>query len=336
VRRGAALASLLWLGCLSPSLDFHEMPAAPIAFVYRSVEESERIVEEAAAQQEAQTRDPTQQDQLDISLNTVAKLAGRRTQEDLWRDQAGRVGLFIAPGPRLELPDALARGARPVDWSADHTRLLFSLRLRETSHLYEWNAATGDVRQLTSGSASEVDGCYLPEGALAWVQWEPTGPRQGTRLWLRRPGEMPRQLTEGTADTQPTCAPDGSRVVFTRIDPKEGATLRWLDPRSEAEGSYGRGRSADFSPDGEFIIYSGPTAKGWQLRRMRFDGSGKRSFGASGFLENDPAISPDARYVVFSAKKTVQTPISSLFVRSIDGEHDRQLEFSGSGLLPVW
>lgn len=336
MRRRAALASLLWLGCLSPSLDFDEMPAAPIAFVYRSVEESERIVEEAAAQQDAQTRDPERQDQVDVSLNTLQKLAGRRTQEDLWRDQAGRVGLYTAPGKRLDLPDALARGARPADWSADHTRLLFSVTLRETSHLFEWSSATGEVRQLTSGSASEIDGCYLPGDVLVWVQWERAGPRQGTRLWLRRPGELPRQLTEGPADTQPSCAPDGSRVVFTRADPNEGPTLRWLDPSGGDGGSYGRGRSADFSPDGEFIIYSGQTATGWQLRRMHFDGSGKRSFGASGYLENDPSISPDGRYVVFSVKKTVQTPINSLFVRSIDGAHDRQLEFSGSALLPVW
>ncbi len=335
MRRRAALASLLWLGCLSPSLDFEAMPAEPIAFVYRSVEESERIVEEAEAQRDAQNPDP-EQDQIDVKLNKLAKLAGRRTDEDLWRDQQGRVGLYVAPGTKLELPDAMARGARPVDWSADHTRLLFSLTQRTLVHLFEWVSTTGDVRQLTSGSASEVDGCYLPAGALVWMQWEPTGPRAGTRLWLRRPGEAPRELTEGPRDTQPACAPDGSRVVFTRLEPSEGTTLRWLDPASDAGGSYGRGRSADFSPDGEWIVFSAQTATGWQLRRMRFDGSGKRSLGASGYLETDPSVSPDGRYVVFSARKTLQTPTSILFVRSIDGARDRQLEFSGSGLLPVW
>jgi Tol biopolymer transport system component len=91
-----------------------------------------------------------------------------------------------------------------------------------------------------------------------------------------------------------------------------------------------------FSPDGEWIVYSGLTSQGWRLRRMRFDGAGKRSLGSSGFEENDPAFSPDGRYVVFAAMKDERTPVSRLFVRSVDGKADRQLVIAGSGLLPVW
>lgn len=330
-RHGVALLAVLLLGCVSPSLDLQTLPDAPIAFVYRNLEETERIVDET----EAAPAGPDQ-DELDISLDKLEKLAGRRTEADLVHDQQGRVGLFVAPEARLELPEALARGARPLDWSADRTRLMFSVTRDGLTHLFEWVAATGDVRQLTSGPEAKIDGCYGPGGAIVWAQLEKTGPRAGVRLWLRRPGEAPRQLTEGPVDTQPAWSPDGSRLVYTRLDPREGHALRWLDPAGDASGSYGRGRSAEFTPDGEWIVYSARTAAGWQLRRMRSDGSGKRSLGASGFQESDPSVSPDGRFVVFAVSKNVHTPLSSLFVRSIDGAHDRQLEFSGTGLLPVW
>jgi hypothetical protein len=39
---------------------------------------------------------------------------------------------------------------------------------------------------------------------------------------------------------------------------------------------------------------------------------------------------------VFAATKNEQSPISRLFMRAFDGSGDRQLEFAGSGLLPVW
>jgi Tol biopolymer transport system component len=69
---------------------------------------------------------------------------------------------------------------------------------------------------------------------------------------------------------------------------------------------------------------------------MRGDGTGKRALGNSGYQEADPAISPDGRFVVFSGSKTEFSPVTRLFVRPIDGVTDRQLEFAGSGLLPVW
>lgn len=334
MRTGRALAACLLLGCASPSIDFAALPESPIAFVHRTLEETERMVDEAQAQEKAVTPGP--EDEFDVEVEGLQKLTGRRTSADVARDQKGRLALYLVRERRFELAGALPRGARPLDWSADHARLMFSAAQRNLLHLFEWIAATGEVRQLTSGPASQIDGCYGPGGAIAWVELEAAGRRAGARIWVRRPGEAPREVTEGPSDTQPTWSPDGRRLVYTRFDARTGPTLQWLDPGSDARGSYGRGRSAVFSPDGEWIVYSGLTSQGWRLRRMRFDGAGKRSLGSSGFEENDPAFSPDGRYVVFAAMKDERTPVSRLFVRSVDGKADRQLVIAGSGLLPVW
>lgn len=333
MRRRRILAACLLFGCASPAVDFAALPERPIAFVHRTLEETERMVDELRAQERAATPGP--EDEFDIHLEGLQKLVGRRTQADLTRDHQGRVVLYAVREGRMERLDALPRGARPLDWSPDHGRLMFSAAQRGLIHLFEWVAATGEVRQLTSGPGSQIDGCYGPDGAIAWVELA-AAPRAGARIWVRRPGEAPRELTEGPSDAQPAWSPDGSRLVYTRFEARGGPTLHWLDPDGGARGSYGRGRSATFSPDGEWIVYSGLTAQGWRLRRMRFDGAGKRSLGASGFEENEPAVSPDGRYVVFAATKDQRTPVSRLFVRSLDGLADRQLEITGSALLPVW
>jgi Tol biopolymer transport system component len=340
VRR--ALAACLLLGCTSPPFEFAELPAPPIAFAYQTVEQTERILDAAAAERkQSDTRrardlpvDSGEHEFL-VEIEGLQKLAGVRTDRDLLMDQQGRVALYVAPEQQLELPDALVY-ARALDWSPDHERLMLNMNPRGAFQLFEWVRATGEVRQLTSGPESRIDGCYGPGGAIAWVQFMSVKERSRTQLWVQFPRQAARALTEGPADLQPVWAPDGSRIVYARMVAGGELELRWVDPASGEGGFLGRGRSPDFTPDGRFIVYSARTARGWQLRRMHADGSGKRSLGGSGYQENSPAVSPDGRWVVYAAQAREESPISRLFVRSLDGGADRQLEISGSGLLPVW
>ena len=252
------------------------------------------------------------------------------------RDQQGHLALYIARERRFEVAEALPRGARPLDWSRDRTRLMFSAAQRNLLHLFEWIAATGEVRQLTFGPGSQIDGCYGPDGAIA------VGPARGVRA-PRRHAHLAAPSRRGPARGHRGALGRAARLVARRRAPglhplRRAHGRRAALARSERRrrGSYGRGRSPIFSPDGEWIVYSGLTTAGWRLWRMHPDGAGKRSLGSSGFEENDPAISPDGRYVAFTAMKDERTPVSRLFVRSFDGVADRQLVISGSGWLPVW
>ena len=333
MNRGALLVVLALSGCAGRGVGREGLPAAPIAFVYWSVEETERVSDEVKARKAAAAE--SEDNKLDLRLGRIEQLAGVRTEQDLVRDQQGHLALFVAPERRLELPVSLPRGARPLDWSDEH-RLMFTWVQRDAHHLFEWNPETGEIGQLTSGPESQIAGCYGPAGAIAFVQIDEPEGKQLVRVWVRRPGEAPQPVSEGPLDTQPSWSPSGERIVFVATDAHGDSLLRWVDPFGEARGSYGPGRTPHFSPDGEWIVYAAHGAKGWRLRLMHADGSGKRAFGASSFEESDPSFSPDGRFVVFSVTRDKTSPVSQLFVRSLDGAADRELDFAGSGLLPVW
>jgi TolB protein len=245
--------------------------------------------------------------------------------------------LYVAPAGRFEVVEFAPRGARPLEWSADRTRLLFSAASRDRLQLFEWHAASGEVRQLTRGEWAHPDGCYGPDGALAYVEVSARkGGRATSRIWIQRPGEPARPVTEGPTDDQPSWSGAAGRLVYVASDPKRGELLRWVDPASGEGGALTRGRAPVFTPDGAWIVYSARSAGDWKLWRMRADGSGKRNFGKSAFHENDPTVSPDGRFVLFAGTKQERSATSRLFVRPLDGSPDRQLGVSGSALLPVW
>jgi Tol biopolymer transport system component len=336
--RGGALAlGALLLACRTPGFELADLPDSPIAFVYRSVEETERVQDELAQQQKKEKGGAPAPGRFEVEMDRLAQLAGLRSTEDSLRDQLGRLRLYVAPAGRLETVEFASRGARPLEWSSDRTRLLFTAASRDRLQLFEWHAASGEVRQLTRGDWAHSDGCYGPDGAFAYVEVSTRKGRQPTSIvWVQRPGEPARAVTEGPMDDQPTWSGAAGRLVYVARDAKRGDLLRWVDPASGDGGALTRGRAPVFTPDGEWVVYSARGAGGWKLWRMRADGSGKRNFGKSAFHENDPAVSPDGRFVVYAGTKQERTATSRLLVRPLDGSPDRLLELNGSALLPVW
>jgi hypothetical protein len=117
---------------------------------------------------------------------------------------------------------------RNPDVSYDGRRILFSWKKdlhKDDYHLYEMDAASGQVRQLTDGGGvADYEGCYLPDGG---IMFNSTRCVQTVDCWWTEvsnlyrcdaDGRQLRRLTyDQVHDNYPTVTHDG-RVLYTRWD----------------------------------------------------------------------------------------------------------------------
>ena len=68
---------------------------------------------------------------------------------------------------------------------------------------------------------------------------------------------------------------------------------------------------------------------------MRPDGSSKRAVTHSSYDELYPALSPDARYVVYSSVRG-NSDQSQLFLTRISDGYEIQLTTNGQNARPIW
>lgn len=111
------------------------------------------------------------------------------------------------------------------------------------------DVATGDVSELTGSETASIEPSWSADGRrIAFVSQPDRGPDMGPsggfppllrdrRIWVMdRNGSDKRQLTNAPAyrDERPLWSPDGSQVLFARVDEEERASL-WLGPSAGGE-----------------------------------------------------------------------------------------------------
>ncbi len=134
-----------------------------------------------------------------------------------------------AAEPVIEtLLDSPQGSIRDADVSYDGRRVLFAWKQSDRGddyHLYEWDAATRQVRQLTNGAGvADYEGAYLPDGGIVFnstrcVQTVDCWWTEVSNLYACGPhGDGIRRLTyDQVHDNYPAVTPDG-RVIYTRWD----------------------------------------------------------------------------------------------------------------------
>lgn len=103
------------------------------------------------------------------------------------------------------------------------------------------------------------------------IAYRADAPRRLT--WMDRGGRRLGSIGDEGRDWNPVLAPDGSnRVVFDRFDPATGGFQVWTMDDQGRPTAFTHGvkeRFGTWSPDGQWIAYYAPTAKGVDIRRRR-------------------------------------------------------------------
>ena len=338
---GAAIL-VLGLGCSSDRISYDELPSSPVAVAVRSEDDTERyqqvVQKEAEELQEGRSNLPTNDplERARMQLENMILIEQNRARFTRL--------MFLDPIERdAERVDFASKGARPLSWTVDRTRLLYQAIRNNRSQLFEWNRETSEVRQVTFGRP-HVDGAQGPEGRIAAVRrsalrqvgGEVVG---GFQIYVSdvAGGDL-RRVSDGPLDIAPTFSPDGRLVIFEHWDSNGVESLRSIDLANGDTLSrpLARGRSPVFTPDGEWVVYSARTRSGYRLWKMHPDGTGRRSLGSSGLQEFDPSVAPGGQFVVYVGLNPASESGPQILVKRIDGSNPRQLSIEGSGLLPVW
>jgi Tol biopolymer transport system component len=338
------LAAVSLAACLSPArVALEELPDEPLAVVYFEPEDARRRAE--ILEQSFQGPAARREREGVASLEQLGALFGAGTpeHEDVLRrlDRfPGRLCLVDPATGELTRLEAAPAGARPLAWSRDHRRLLFSTRaLSGRFQIYEYDRDEGVLRRLTHGE-SHVLADYGPDGALVYtsIEGEPGRYRGGIR-YRSGDGGPDRTVASAVPAGSLRVSPAGDVVVYTLDDPEAGVAARGgtllvaVDLEDGEEHVLTRGRDPSFSPDGEWIVYTALVQRGFRLWRMRSDGSARAPLGKPQGNEGMPAVSPDGRFVAYVGREGER---DRLFVRRFDGTGERVLVGEGAVAWPVW
>ncbi len=329
-------------GCQGPGVAREEIPEDPIAFIFHPEDEARRRAEVFAKRATADARSGAEIPTI-VQLNSfrdyLEEAFGSRAEDDV----AGRLSLLNPRSNRVTVVESARKGAIPLAWSPDRDRLLFAQWDLGKLQLFEFERDSRVVSQLTRGPDHHPQGCYGPDGRMIAVvakRAKLTENRSGrnplvSQIVVMGPSDAIESISQGPADGEPACSPDGSAVAYVRLS-SGGRSEIWVHSFTDREPAraIAQGREPSFSPDGEWIVYSRVVGKAPALWRIRRDGSGRTRLGrGSGADEYGPVVSPDGSLVIY---ESVLENRYRLFVRRFDGTGDRVLFSDGDGTHAVW
>jgi hypothetical protein len=338
----AALVVGVLPGCVTDLVDPMELPDAKIAVRLWDSESGRqrRDLMDELAGKPGQKRREGVLDLGNLSPRAAALSAGGPANPAT--RYPGRLALIDPRSREIEIVEEAPPGARPLSWSPDRSRLLYSSdRQGGRLRLFELNFTTREVRPVAVGPENKLAGAHLGDDGYAYavVQLDEEGAYdlQIRRTVSRGPDDV---VDEGVAVRHFATSRDGRFVVYAPYRPEELARFADRHPRivahdleSGSRRELAPGLHPVVTPDGQWVVYSARSGDAERTVRIRVDGSGRTAVGPSVRNEETPAVSPDGRYVVYVSE---HNGLDRLFVKRFDGSGDRLLFDDAAVEWPIW
>jgi hypothetical protein len=308
-RRGrvAAFLAVGVVACQGAGVPTSEIPEEPIALVYRDPESARRRAETLLDEES-----PEQSRAGVAQVGNIADYVADRSRigpVDAEGRYPGQLAFLHPRSGDVDLQEYARRGAIPLEWSADHQRLLFTQPVAGRLQVFEVDTRDGRLRQVTRGPDAHPRGCYGPDEGFVVMAVGGT-PQSPTARVLLLGGGRSQVISRGLAAHSPACASDGSAIAWVEPGARDSGRVLVKSPAIDGPvRALVPGRDPTFSPDGSWIVYSAEVAGEAKLFRVRPNGTGRSRIGRGSLAEHQPAISPDGRYVVYLSYLGVAYPV---------------------------
>jgi hypothetical protein len=338
-------------GCTLPKTPSMMLPEEPIAFMHWSGNEAKKRFNlfGKAAELPPPPPPPSRQDpsvRQDQEIRAILAAEKSLSLQHKLAKTPGRLMLFWPRTGEVTKLKGAPLGSRPLAWSADHTRLLFSSAHRGQKHqLYELDLKRQEVRVVTTGPDEHPRGDYAKNDQVVVLKQKRSASHRAAKktIHLRGPdGRLGGVLAEAVPPGTLRITPDGERLIYDQVVPRlrRGGATRYESMiamrRLEEEGPERllvKGREPTLTPNGEWVVFASPSAAGYRLRRMRTDGSARIPINPGGTEERMPSASPDGQFIVFVK---LVNGYRRLAVRRFDGKHEMRPSVDGWSEFPVW
>ena len=238
----------------------------------------------------------------------------RRAQDDCRRQTAERV---FTSGP---------------SWSPDGKRIacgMFDGTGAGYSTVVEVPVEGGDPRPIGSEKWASIGRViWLADNSGLVMTAQPEFSSIGTQVWfLPYPGGQARRITNdlnGYGEVSLGLTADSGTIATIQ---QVNASSIWITDPNQDES---RARqilktnlpeTVAWTPDGK-IVYASRTGENWDIWMANRDGSESRQLTADAFIDQQPSVCADGRYIVFQSNRSRSRNIWRM---NIDGSNQKQL-----------
>ena len=222
-------------------------------------------------------------------------------------------------------------------WSPDGKRIacgMFNGTGARYSSVVEIPVEGGDPRPIGSEKWASVGRVvWLADGSGLIMTAQPESSSIGTQVWfLPHPSGQARRITNdlnGYGEVSLGLTSDSGTIATIQ---QVNSSSIWLTaPNDDAQnGDEGHARqilktslpeTVAWTPDGK-IVYASRTGENWDIWMVNRDGSESKQLTADAFIDHQPSVSSDGRYVVFQSNRSGSRNIWRI---DADGSNQKQL-----------
>ena len=209
------------------------------------------------------------------------------------------------------------------------------------STLVEVPLAGGEPKAIGSDKWAAIGRLiWLPDSSGLIMTANPEFSSAGTQIWfLPYPHGQARRITNDLnayGEVSLGLTTDGRTIATIQ---QINTSSIWITAPNEDESRAQQvlktslPESVTWTPDGK-IVYASRTGENWDLWIANADGSDSRQLTADAFIDHQPSVSADGRYIVFQSNRS---GARNLWRVDADGSNPKQLtEGAYDDAAPVW